>query len=233
MVPVGGLPIVWHIMKYYASQGHTDFILCLGYKGEVIKEFFRNYLWNTSDVTLSLGKIPQIEYHTQHDETDWRVTLVDTGATTQTGGRLKRVLKHIEDETFLFTYGDGLIDSDVNATIAYHKTAGKLATVTAVYPQGRFGDIAVDNGLVTSFNEKPDRQFAPISGGFFVLNKNIGDYIHHDGCVFEKDVLPKLSNEGQLSAHIHTGFWQCMDTYREQMLLEEMWKSGKAPWKIW
>ncbi len=234
MVPVGGRPILWHIMKIYAHHGHKDFILCLGYKGEVIKDFFLNYQWNMSDVTLSLGKRPHIRYHNDHDEEDWNVTLVDTGQSTQTGGRLKRVLSHIPDDTFLFTYGDGVIDSRINESVCQHHASGKLATVTAVHPQGRFGDIVVDgqNG-VTSFNEKPEQQIAPINGGFFVLNKRVGEYIHGDDCVFEKDVLPKLSDEGQLGAFMHPGFWQCMDTYREQMMLDQMWQSGKAPWKIW
>ena len=233
MVPVGGKPILWHIMKHYAHHGHKDFILCLGYKGEVIKEFFRNYHWNLSDVTLSLGKNPRIEYHGKHDEEDWTVTMIDTGQTTQTGGRLKRVLPFIEEDTFLLTYGDGLIDSDIHASICSHQQSGKLATVTAVHPAGRFGDIVIEDGLVTTFNEKPDQEATPINGGFFVLNKRVGEYLSGDPCVFEKDALPVLAAEGNLNAFDHPGFWQCMDTYREQMLLEQMWQTGKAPWKIW
>ena len=233
MVPVGGRPILWHIMKLYAHHGHKDFILCLGYKGEVIKEFFRNYHWNLSDVTLSLGKHPQIQYHNNHDEEDWNVTMIDTGQVTQTGGRLQRVLPFIEEDTFLMTYGDGVIDCDINQVIDFHRQSGKLATLTAVHPAGRFGDIVVEGGSVCAFNEKPDKEMAPINGGFFVLNKRVGDYLSGDPCVFEKDALPRLAEEGNLGAFDHPGFWQCMDTYREQMLLDQMWNSGNAPWKIW
>ena len=233
MVPIGGRPILWHIMKLYAQHGHKDFILCLGYKGEVIKEFFRNYHWNLSDVTLSLGKHPQIQYHNKHDEEDWKVTMIDTGQKTMTGGRLKRVLPYIEDDTFLLTYGDGLIDSDINESIRHHEKSGKLATLTAVHPTGRFGDIDVCDGLVTAFNEKPDKEATPINGGFFILNKAVGDYLSGDSCVFEQDALPRLAQEGKLSAFDHGGFWQCMDTYREQMLLEDLWQSGNASWKNW
>lgn len=233
MVPIGGRPILWHIMKFYASQGHRDFILCLGYKGEAIKEFFRNYQWNTNDVTLSLGRQSKIEYHGNHDEEDWNVTLIDTGQLTQTGGRLKRVLPFLTDDEFLFTYGDGLIDSNINETIELHRKNGKLATVTAVHPSGRFGDIIVENGTVTNFQEKPDQQTTPISGGYFVLNRAVVDLVSGDDSIFEKEVLPCLAERGQLGAHDHHGFWQCMDTYREQMLLEGMWHAGNAPWKIW
>jgi glucose-1-phosphate cytidylyltransferase len=233
MVPVGGRPILWHIMKLYAHHGHKDFVLCLGYKGELIKDFFRNYQWNTSDVTLRLGPAPQIRYHTKHDEDDWTVTLVDTGQETMTGGRLKRALRYVEDDEFLMTYGDGLIDSDINKSIAFHKKHGALATVTAVLPAGRFGDMGIEDDTVTSFSEKPERQSAFINGGFFVLNKKIGDHIADDSVVFEYVVLPKLSAEGNLRAFKHHGFWQCMDTYREQMMLDQMWQAGKAPWKKW
>jgi glucose-1-phosphate cytidylyltransferase len=234
MVPIGGRPILWHIMKLYAHYGHKHFILCLGYKGELIKEFFRNYHWNTSDVTLSLGKQPRIQYHSHHDEEDWTVTLIDTGQSTQTGGRIKRVLPYVGEDNFLLTYGDGLADSNINETIEAHLASKKLATLTAVHPTGRFGDLAVtDDGTITAFNEKPDQQAAPINGGFFVVNKAIGDYIDKDECVFERDVLPRLASEGKLGAHVHRGFWQCMDTYREQVLLDQMWQAGNAPWKIW
>lgn len=233
MVPIGGRPILWHIMKLYAHHGHKHFILCLGYKGEQIKEFFRNYHWNTSDVTLNLGKQPRIQYHSHHDEEDWTVTLIETGAATQTGGRLKRVLPYVGNETFLLTYGDGLTDSNINDTIKLHEQTGKLATLTAVHPTGRFGDLGIQCGVVTAFNEKPDQQSAPINGGFFVMNPKIGEYLDGDDCVFERDVLPKIAEEGKLGAQVHRGFWQCMDTYREQVLLDQMWQSGNAPWKIW
>jgi glucose-1-phosphate cytidylyltransferase len=233
MVPVGERPILWHIMKTYAHHGHRNFILCLGYKGEVIKEYFRNYHWNTSDVTLRLGARPQIKYLNQHDEEDWTVTLIDTGLATQTGGRLKRVLPHIGDDTFLLTYGDGVTDGDINASIRFHKKHGKLATMTAVQPAGRFGDINLDGNSVTAFNEKPERQAGFINGGFFVLNKNIGKYLTDDTCVFEQGPLKALAAQGQLMAYRHTGYWQCMDTYREQQLLANLWNSGQAPWKVW
>lgn len=233
MVPVGERPILWHIMKHYAHYGHKEFILCLGYKGEVIKEYFRNYHWNTSDVTLRLGARPQIKYHNQHDEEDWVVTLVDTGQATMTGGRLKRVLGFIEDETFLLTYGDGVTDSDINRSIAFHQAKQKILTITAVQPAGRFGDLEINNGQVTAFREKPEKQSGFINGGFFVVNKRIGDYLTDDRCVFENEPLARLAAEQQIVAYEHPGFWQCMDTYREQQLLTSLWTSGKAPWKVW
>jgi glucose-1-phosphate cytidylyltransferase len=233
MVPVGGRPILWHIMKNYAAQGHKEFILCLGYKGEVIRDFFRNYQWNTSDVTLKLGSVPQITYHTKHDEEDWTVTLLETGEGTMTGGRLKRALPYAGDGTFLFTYGDGVADIDVNAALASHRNTGCLATITAVRPAGRFGDVVIDGGRVTRFHEKASSAATPINGGFMVLEPGIGEYLSGDGCTFETDALPQLAREGKMGAHEHGGFWQCMDTFREQMLLEDLWKSGRAPWKNW
>ncbi|HEY9510203.1 MAG TPA: glucose-1-phosphate cytidylyltransferase [Verrucomicrobiae bacterium] len=233
MVPIGERPIVWHIMKHYAHYGHKDFILCLGYKGEIIKDYFRNYHWNTSDVTLRLGAHPKIKYHNQHDEEDWSVTLVDTGQTTQTGGRLKRVLKFIEDETFLVTYGDGLINSDINESIAFHQAQNKMVTITAVKPAGRFGDLEIRESTVTAFREKPEQQSGFVSGGFFVMNKGIGNYLTDDTCVLEQQPLNTLAAEGQIAAYLHTDFWQCMDTYREQQLLTALWNSGQAPWKVW
>ncbi len=233
MVPIGDRPILWHIMKTYAHFGHKDFILCLGYKGDVIKEYFRNYHWNTSDVTLRLGARPRIKYHNQHPEEDWSVTMVDTGQATQTGGRLKRVLPFIQEDTFLLTYGDGLIDSDINRSIAFHKKQGKIATITAVRPAGRFGDLAIKDNIVTEFKEKAERQTGFINGGFFVIDKRIGRYLENDTSVLEQEALNRLAEERQIAAYIHHGFWQCMDTYREQQLLTELWQSGKAPWKVW
>lgn len=233
MVPVGNRPILWHIMKLYAHHGHKDFVLCLGYKGEVIKDYFRNYHWNTSDVTLKLGAHPETQYHNRHDEEDWSVTMVDTGLNTQTGGRLKRVLPHIEDDTFLLTYGDGLTDCDISASIAFHQKHGKVVTVTAVQPAGRFGDLELDGTTVTSFQEKAEHQSSFINGGFFVLNRRIADYLTDDQCVFEREPMDRLASEGQIEAYKHSGFWQCMDTYREQQLLSGMWNSGRAPWKVW
>ena len=234
MVPIGGRPILWHIMKLYAHHGHKEFILCLGYKGEVIKDYFRNYLWNTSDVTLQLGRHPKIRYHNTHDEEDWTVTLLETGLETQTGGRLRRALAHVSDEDFLFTYGDGLTDSNINASIDFHKQHGGVATLTAVRPTGRFGELALDGRTITAFREKPEQEKAYISGGFMVLNTRVAKYLDGgDGCIFERDPMERLAAEGQLKAYAHDGFWQCMDTYREQQLLDKMWSSGKAPWKQW
>jgi len=234
MMPIGGRPILWHIMKLYAHYGHKEFILCLGYKGEVIKDYFRNYHWNTSDVTLRLGRTPKIIYHTEHAEEDWTVTLLDTGLETQTGGRLRRALSHVGGETFLFTYGDGLTNSDINKSIAFHQQHGALATVTAVKPTGRFGELAMDGQTITAFSEKPERESAFVSGGFFVFNKGIGQYLDEgDQCVLERKPMERLAAERQLKAFCHDGFWQCMDTYREYEMLNKMWASGKAPWKVW
>ena len=233
MVPVGNRPILWHIMKIYAHYGHKDFILCLGYKGEVIKDYFRNYQWNTSDVTLHLNSTPKITYHTHHDEEDWKVTLIDTGSETQTGGRLKRVLPYLDSDPFLLTYGDGVTDSNINESIAFHEKHGGIATVTAVRPAARFGDLVVSGNRVTAFKEKPKQSSEFISGGFFVFNKSIGEYLTGDDTVLEQEPLARLAAEGKVNAYQHTGFWQCMDTYREQQMLEKMYVSGNAPWKIW
>ena len=233
MVPVGERPILWHIMKTYAYYGHKDFVLCLGYKGEVIKEYFRNYHWNTSDVTLRLGPHPQIQYHNQHDEEDWSVTLLDTGQTTMTGGRLKRALRFIEEDTFLVTYGDGVTNSNINDSIAFHRAQKKLVTITAVQPAGRFGDLEISEDRVTAFKEKAEQQAAFINGGFFVMNRRIGDYLVGDQCVLEQEPLTRLAAQGQIAAYRHPGFWQCMDTFREQQLLTNLWNSGQAPWKVW
>ena len=234
MVPVGGRPILWHIMKQYAHHGHKEFVLCLGYKGDVIKDYFRNYLWNTSDVTLKLGRNPQIRYHSNHDEEDWTVTLLETGLETQTGGRLRRALPFVGDDTFLFTYGDGLSDSDINASIAFHREHGAVATMTAVKPSGRFGELAMDGRTITAFREKPEQESGYINGGFMVLDKRVAGYLDDsDACVFERGPLEKLTREGQLKAYCHDGFWQCMDTYREQQMLDQMWRSANAPWKVW
>jgi glucose-1-phosphate cytidylyltransferase len=233
MVPIGGRPILWHIMKTYATHGHKEFILCLGYKGDMIKEYFRNYQWNTSDVTLRLGRQPKITYHTSHDEEDWTVTLLDTGAATQTGGRLQRALPFIREEDFLFTYGDGLTNSKINESIAFHRQHGRLVTLTAVQPPGRFGDLTLEGAAVVGFKEKPQHQVAYINGGFFVLNRRVGEYLAGDAMPFEQEPLARLSAAGQVQAFKHDGFWQCMDTYREMQDLNDLWASGQAPWKTW
>lgn len=233
MVPVGDRPILWHIMKHYAVHGHKDFILCLGYKGDVIKSYFRNYHWNTSDVTLRLGAHPQITWHNTHDEEDWSVTLVDTGDKTMTGGRLQRVMKFIKDDEFFLTYGDGVSDVNVNELLAYHRKQGATATLTAVKPGGRFGELGLQDGRVTSFLEKPASGNAYISGGFFVMNRKVESLLTGDDCVLERGPLETLTQKGQLGAYPHDGFWQCMDNIREVTVLNELWASGKAPWKTW
>jgi glucose-1-phosphate cytidylyltransferase len=234
MVPIGGQPILWHIMKSYAYYGHKEFYLCLGYKGEVIKEYFRNYLWNRSDVTLKLGRQPQVTFHNAHEEEDWTVTLLETGQGTQTGGRLRRALPYVGDGDFLFTYGDGLSDSNINAAVAVHKVHHAVATLTAIKPAGRFGELALDGTSIAAFHEKPEKEASFINGGFMVLHSRIADYLGtDDSCIFEREPLEKLAAQRLLKAHLHDGFWQCMDTSREQQLLESMWQTGKAPWKVW
>lgn len=233
MVPVGNRPILWHIMKHYASHGHKEFILCLGYKGEAIKNYFLNYHANTSDFTLRLGAHPEITWHNSHDEEDWSVTLLDTGEHTMTGGRLKRALKFIKDDTFLMTYGDGVCNVDVNAAAGFHRKQGAVATLTAVRPGGRFGELGLEGGKVTRFLEKPKDGHAYINGGFFVMEKAIGDLIGGDDCVLERAPLEALSQSGRLAAYAHEGYWQCMDNVREMALLNELWNAGNAPWKTW
>ncbi len=233
MVPIGGRPILWHIMKHYAHFGHKDFILCLGYKGEYIKDYFRNYQWNTSDVTIRLGAVPEIKYHTRHDEDDWNVTLIDTGQETMTGGRVRRVMPFIEDENFLLTYGDGLSSHDVNASVAYHLEKQAQVTLTAVHPEGRFGELALSAGMVQSFHEKPEREDNFINGGFFVCHRSLADHLDGDSCILERKPLEAVAASGRLAAYQHKGFWQCMDTYRESQMLNELWSKGNAPWKVW
>ena len=233
MVPVGGRPILWHIMKTYAAHGHKEFILCLGYKGEVIKDYFRNYNWNTSDITLKLGSNPQIQYHNSHDEEDWTVTMIDTGEKTLTGGRLQRVLRYLHEDDFLLTYGDGLTNSDINGSIAQHQQTGALMTMTAVHPSGRFGELDMEGEVITSFNEKPEQDSSYINGGYLVVNKAIADYLTGDSCTLEREPMERLAKEGRLYAWKHKGFWQCMDNIREMEKLNALWNSGCAPWKIW
>ena len=233
MVPIGGRPILWHIMKIYAHFGHKEFILCLGYKGEVIRDFFRNYQWNTSDVTLQLGPKSKVTYHNHHAEEDWAVTLVETGAETQTAGRLRRAMPYIDSDTFLATYGDGVTDSNINETVAFHRQHGGLATVTAVRPVARFGDLVLDEAKVQAFKEKPEPNNHFINGGFFVFNRGIENYLGDDSTLLERQPFVRLSEESRMFAYKHKGFWQCMDTYREQQMLEKMYLSGQAPWKVW
>lgn len=232
MVRIGGLPILWHIMKNYSSYGINDFVICCGYKAYIIKEYFSNYFLHTSDVTFDMQN-NQMEVHRRHAE-PWKVTLIDTGAETMTGGRLKRVVQHVEnEEAFHFTYGDGVSNVNLSALVAYHKEHGKIATLTAVQPPGRFGILELRGDQVNAFVEKPHGDGAWINGGFFVLSPKVIDYINDDSTVWEKAPLEQLSGEGQLRAYFHRDFWQPMDTLRDQMHLEELWKSGKAPWKTW
>ena len=232
MVEIGGKPILWHIMKTYAEHGITDFVICCGYKGYVIKEYFANYFLHMSDVTFDM-KDNQMHVHNQRAE-PWKVTLVDTGDGSMTGGRLKRVVEHIKnEEAFCFTYGDGVGDIDITKSIEFHKSHGKLATLTATFPPGRFGALDMSEGQVKSFKEKPRGDGAMINGGFFVLSPKVLDYIEDDLTIWEQFPLNQLANESQLMAHEHHGFWQPMDTLRDKVHLEELWNSGKAPWKTW
>ncbi len=231
MVEIGGRPILWHIMKIYAAHGVQEFVICLGYRGYLIKEFFANYHLHTCDVSLDL-RDGGVEIHRSSTE-PWRVTLVDTGEQTMTGGRLKRVLPFLGEEDFCLTYGDGLADLDVTALIAHHRAQGALATVTAVQPPGRFGAVEIDGARVRSFNEKPPGDGAWLNGGFFVLSPEVGRYIDGDETVWEQEPMRTLAREGQLASFRHTGFWQAMDTLRDRNQLELMWASGRAPWRTW
>ena len=233
MVHIGGRPILWHIMKTYAAHGHKEFILCLGYKGEVIREFFLNYHAMTSDLTMRLGNAASYEFHTAHDEEDWTVTLVETGLKTMTGGRLQRVLPHVRGDEFLLTYGDGVTDSNIAESIAFHHEHGGLATLTAIPPENRFGHLDLHGTEVRSFQEKPRSRDEYVNGGYFVMNKRVGEYLTGDDCVLEKEPLSRLAAEGKLHAYQHQGFWQCMDNFREYELLNKLWDGGAAPWKVW
>jgi glucose-1-phosphate cytidylyltransferase len=233
MVEIGGMPILWHIMKIYSTHGINDFIICCGYKGYVIKEYFANYFLHRSDVTFDM-RFNQMNVHSGNAE-PWRVTLVDTGADTMTGGRLKRVKEHVGTETFCFTYGDGVSNVDITKLIAFHHEQGTLATLTATQPPGRFGAICLEQGQtkITSFQEKPEGDGAWINGGYFVLEPEVIDLITDDATVWEQEPLKKLAHLEQLSAFKHDGFWQPMDTLRDKRYLEKLWESGNAPWKIW
>ena len=232
MIEVGGKPILWHIMKMYSAHGVHDFVICCGYKGYVIKEYFANYFLHMSDVTFCMAN-NQMEVHRKHAE-PWRVTLVDTGDSTMTGGRLKRVAEYLQDEdAFCFTYGDGVSDLDIAESIRFHRSHGKLATVTAVQPPGRYGALQMAGAAVTGFTEKPRGDGGLINGGFFVLSPLCLQRIASDRTYWEMDPLASLAADGELMAFEHAGFWQPMDTLREKNLLEELWLSGKAPWKVW
>ena len=232
MVEIGGKPILWHILKSYSCHGINDFVICCGYKGYIIKEFFANYFLHTSDVTFDM-RDNTMQIHERHTE-PWTVTLVDTGEETMTGGRLKRVRKFVEnDDAFCFTYGDGLSDVNISASIAFHRIHGKLATVTAVQPPGRFGAIDLDGQKIRNFKEKVQGDGNWINGGYFVLSPKVIDLIEDDGVIWELEPMERLATSGQIDAYLHSGFWQPMDTLREKLLLENLWQSGKAPWKKW
>jgi glucose-1-phosphate cytidylyltransferase len=233
MVEIGGMPILWHIMKMYSAHGIDDFVICLGYKGYLIKEYFANYFLHRSDVTFDM-RFNQMNVHSGHAE-PWRVTLIDTGSETMTGGRLRRVQEHIGNEAFCFTYGDGVGDVDISSLIAFHQQQKTLATVTVTKPPGRFGAtyLGSDQNKITTFNEKPEGDGAWVNGGFFVLEPEVIDLIEGDATTWEREPLEKLAHLEQLSAYRHSGFWQPMDTLRDKYLLEDLWQSGKAPWKMW
>ena len=231
MVEIGTKPILWHIMKIYAAHGLTDFIICCGYKGYMIKEYFSNYALHNSDVTFKMKERSVTIHHS--DVEPWTVTLVDTGEHTQTGGRLARIAKYLDDEDFAMTYGDAVGAIDIADVVNFHKAKGTLATVTAVRPPARFGALETDQGRVTRFREKPDRGDAWINGGFFVLSPAVINYIDSDDTLWEQEPLERLASEGELASYQHDGFWQPMDTLRDHKVLEDLWASGEAPWMIW
>ena len=232
MIEIGGKPIIWHIMKIYAHYGVNDFVICCGYKGYMIKEYFANYFLHMSDVTFDMASNNAMQIHQQYAE-PWKITLIDTGENTLTGGRLKRVAKYLDDEDFCFTYGDGVGDVDLTKLIAFHKAHGKQATVTAVQPPGRFGALDMEDTSVKSFVEKPHGDGMYINGGFFVLSPSVLKHIEGDATTWEQEPLMRLAESGQLMAYEHTSFWQPMDTLRDKQYLEELWQSNKAPWKVW
>lgn len=232
MIEIGEKPILWHIMKYYSQFGFHEFVICLGYKQYVVKEFFADYFLHTSDVTFDLAN-NRMEVHNNYSE-PWKVTLVDTGLNTMTGGRVKRIRSYVGEEPFMLTYGDGVADIDLSALAEFHKNHGKIATLTTVNVGQKFGVLDLDNsGQVKAFREKNDNDGALINGGFMVFNPGIFDYLEDDATVLEKAPLENLAKDGQLMAYCHEGFWKCMDTQRDKNQLEAMWQSGKAPWKIW
>lgn len=231
MVEIGGRPILWHVMKIYSAHGINDFVICAGYKGYIIKEYFANYFLHLSDVTFDM-QANSMEVHKRHAE-PWRVTIVDTGEETLTGGRLKRVREYLNGERFCFTYGDGVADIDITREIAFHRSHGRLATMAAVQPPGRYGALQIEGELVRHFHEKPQGDGAWINGGFFILEPAAIDYIAGDATAFEQEPLMHLARDGQLVSFKHTGFWRPMDTLNDRNVLESLWQSGRAPWRIW
>ncbi|MDO9141393.1 MAG: glucose-1-phosphate cytidylyltransferase [Methylobacter sp.] len=231
MIEIGGKPILWHIMKTYSAHGIHDFVICCGYKGYVIKEYFANYFLHMSDVTFDM-RHNKMEVHQQHAE-PWRVTLVDTGDDTMTGGRIKRVADYVKGEDFCCTYGDGIGDVNITQLIEFHRKQGKLATLTATQPPGRFGALNLNGNNVVSFQEKPQGDGGWVNGGFFVLSPKVLDYIDNDHTVWEREPMEQLARDRQMSAYFHAGFWQPMDTLRDKIHLETLWADGKAPWNVW
>lgn len=233
MVEIGGRPILWHIMKTYANYGFREFVLCLGYRGNMIKDYFLNYEAMNNDFTICLGQKSNIHFDGCHEEQGFQVTLADTGLESQTGGRVKRIRKYIQEDTFLLTYGDGLTDANIANIVEFHKSHGKLASVTAVRPISRFGNVTVDpGGQVGQFKEKPQSD-SWISAGFMVLNRGVFDYLEGDDCILEREPFERLAADGELMAYRHDGFFYAMDTFREYQYLNELWTSGAAPWKVW
>lgn len=236
MLPIGNKPILWHIMKTYAHFGHKEFILCLGYKGDMIKDYFRNYLWNVCDTTLKLGRSPGIQFNNGHSEEDWTVTLADTGEESMTAYRLRLIQKYVEnEETFLFTYGDGVGKIDIPASIEHHRRTGKACTLTAAHPPGRFGELGLDrDSNVRGFNEKPQVEGGYINAGYMVCNQRFFQYLpDNPNMMLEQEPMRALAADGELDAYLHDEFWQPMDTFQEFKLLNDLWASGKAPWKVW
>ncbi len=231
MVEIGGRPLLWHIMKLYSAHGLHDFVICLGYKGYVIKEYFANYFMHMSDVTFDLCKNTTTLHH-GHAE-PWKVTLVDTGEATQTGGRLKRVAEYLDADDFCFTYGDGLSNVNIRELIAFHKAQGRLATVSSVQPPGRFGMLTMNDSRIVGFSEKPPGDGNWVNGGFFVLSPKVLGYLEGDATVWEQEPLERLARDGELSGFVHRGFWQPVDHLRDKITLEERWNAGDAPWKVW
>ncbi|UVE64737.1 glucose-1-phosphate cytidylyltransferase [Burkholderia pyrrocinia] len=232
MIEIGGKPILWHIMKIYSAYGVNDFVICCGYKGYMIKEYFANYFLHTSDVTFDM-RTNEMQVHQRYSE-PWKVTLVDTGESTMTGGRLRRVKNFVKDEeAFCFTYGDGLSDVNITQLVEYHQKSSALATLVAAFPPGRFGALDIHDNKVTSFKEKPKGDGGMINGGFFVLSPKVIDLISGDACVWEQEPLERLAEQGNLAAYEHEGFWQPMDTLRDKLLLEKLWQTNEAPWKVW
>jgi glucose-1-phosphate cytidylyltransferase len=232
MIEIGGRPILWHIMKSYAHHGFKEFVLCLGYKGDVIRDYFLNYEARNADVTVTLGS-RALEVHGSIAEKDWTVTLAETGDETLTGGRVRRIAPYLDGDTFMVTYGDGVADVDLRALIAHHRSQSRLGTVTAVHPASRFGELGIQDGRVQVFREKPQVHEGWINGGFFVFDRRVVDLIHGDGDSLESGLLTRLAADDQLSVYQHRGFWQCMDTFREYQVLNARWDSGEAPWAPW